>query len=303
MNAKEARDIPLEVVLEDMGIYPAKKSGNDIFYFAREGDKNTPSFKINSKINKWYDHGVGEGGNTIDAVMFLKNCDFYNAMRYLEKFQNYVGATYESSKFVDRKKANKEEEKTYEIISIKRIFSFALKNYINERGIDFEIANKYLKEIVYRTDSGGDKDFYALGFKNNSGGWEIRNKFIKGNLEGKDLTTIENNSKTLKIFEGNWDFLSYLTLNPNEEQESDYIILNSTSMTEKLQEIEKNKYHLVECYLDNDRGGNEAVEKIRDIFKGSIIEDCSSKYENYNDLNDWLKENREQVNRNKLGLH
>lgn len=42
MTIQEAREIPLEIVLEDMGIYPAQKHGNDIFYYARGGDKKLP---------------------------------------------------------------------------------------------------------------------------------------------------------------------------------------------------------------------------------------------------------------------
>lgn len=302
MKAEEARTIPLELVLNDMGIFPSHKNGNDIFYFAREGDKKTPSFKIDIKINKWYDHGVGTGGNTIDAVMFLKKCDFYDAMKYLEKFENYVitDDVYKANQ--NKKYINEENKKNYKIISIKRIFSYMLKNYINERAIDFEIANRYLKEIVYKTEKGGEKDFYALGFKNDSIGWEIRNKIIKGNLEGKNITTFNNNSSSLKIFEGYWDFLSFLTINPDQENESDYIILNSVALVDKISSIDEKKYNLIQCYLDNDEAGERTLKRIREIFKGKIVEDCSIDYENYIDLNDWLKENRDNVIRKKIGL-
>ena len=50
METSQAREISLELILKDLGFEPAKKNGNDIFYFVREGDKNTPSFKINTQL-------------------------------------------------------------------------------------------------------------------------------------------------------------------------------------------------------------------------------------------------------------
>ncbi len=294
MTIQEAREIPLEIVLEDMGIYPAHKHGNDIFYYAREGDKKTPSFKINTKINKWYDHGVGTGGNTIDAVIFLKGGDFYDALKYLSKFSNnYHSYEHRMSHNFHRKSSDKEIEKTYEIIDIKNIYSYNLKNYIEDRKIDRDIADKYLKEIVYKTKNAGDKNLYTLGFKNDSGGWETRNENFKLNLGGKNITTFSNDDKNirLKIFEGAWDFLSYLTKCPEESKGNDFIILNSVAMVHKLDDIEKEKYKYIDCYFDNDEAGKRTFKDVKEKFPNSIVNDYSYTYENYKDLNEWLQDN------------
>ncbi|WP_026260234.1 hypothetical protein [Segetibacter koreensis] len=36
--------------------------------------KKRPSFKVNSKLNYWYDHGIGKGGNVIDFAILYHNC-------------------------------------------------------------------------------------------------------------------------------------------------------------------------------------------------------------------------------------
>lgn len=304
MTIQEARDIPLEIVLEDMGIYPAHRHGNDIFYYARGGDKKTPSFKINTKINKWYDHGVGVGGNTIDAVIFLKGGDFYDALKYLSKFSNnYHSYEHKVSYNFHRDKSEKKTEKTYEIIDVKNIYSYSLKDYIEDRKIDRDIADKYLKEIVYKMKTAGDKNLYTLGFKNDSGGWETRNENYKLNLGGKNITTLNNDDKNsrLKIFEGAWDFLSYLTMCPEGANSNDFIILNSVAMVHKLDDIEKEKYKYIDCYFDNDEAGKRTFKDVKEKFPDSIVNDYSYTYENYKDLNEWLQDNieEEKVNVNK----
>jgi len=41
----------------------------------------------------------------------------------------------------------------------------------------------------------------------------LRNEYFKGSSSPKDVTLIENGAKTMAVFEGFFNFLSYLTLN------------------------------------------------------------------------------------------
>ena len=82
----------------------------------------------------------------------------------------------------------------------------------------------------------GGKPYFAVGFLNRSGGYEIRNKFFKGCIAPKDITHIrqEQPKETCYLFEGFMDYLSFLTLRlercPDrpELDGQDYIVLNST---------------------------------------------------------------------------
>lgn len=78
--------------------------------------------------------------------------------------------------------------------------------------------------------------FFAIGFENDVGGYETRNKFFKGCQKAKAITTIINGSNTLNLFEGFLDFLSYLMLKPENEKE-DFVIINSTSLVEEAIEL------------------------------------------------------------------
>ena len=135
-----------------------------------------------------------------------------------------------------------------------------------------------------------DKNYFGIGFKNDSDGYEIRNAYSKICLGKKDITTIKNNSKSLLIFEGFFDFLSFKNVEKSLENEvSDYMILNSVSMINKIKN-EIGKYENIELYFDNDEAGNRAVEIIKN--EKNEAEDCRVLYSDFKDLNDWLIHNK-----------
>ena len=66
MRADQARTIPIDVYLERRGLSPTKTrlGGRELWYHSpiREGDE-TPSFKVDTGKNVWFDHGLVRGGN------------------------------------------------------------------------------------------------------------------------------------------------------------------------------------------------------------------------------------------------
>ena len=105
-----------------------------------------------------------------------------------------------------------ESDKNYEILEVKEIEHPALIQYLKSRKV---YEQRYLvKEIHYRING---KNCFGIGFYNNSGGVEIRNKYFKICLGKKDVTSIKNLKNVKKeicIFEGYFDFLAYFNL-PN----------------------------------------------------------------------------------------
>ena len=131
-----------------------------------------------------------------------------------------------------------------------------------------------------------DKNYFGIGFKNDSGGYEIRNKYLKICLGKKDVSTIKNGSESLRVFEGFFDFLSFKNIEKSiENKPSDYLILNSVSMIHTIKNSLEN-YESIELYFDNDEAGNRAVEMIENENKN--VEDCRVLYSDFKDLNDWL---------------
>ena len=167
----------------------------------------------------------------------------------------------------------------------------ALFSYLRQRGINTELARRECCEVRYQTDG---KPYFAVGFPNRSGGYEIRNKFFKGCIAPKDITHIrqEQTKETCYLFEGFMDYLSFLTLRLERCPErpeldgQDYIVLNSTaSLSKAIHPL--GDYEHIHCFLDNDKAGTEAVQELREEY-GMRIRDASHIYGGYNDLNDFL---------------
>jgi hypothetical protein len=63
-----------------------------------------------------------------------------------------------------------------------------LEAYVVSRGIPLDLARLHLKEVAYRV---GEHGYRALGFPNDSGGFEVRNANFKGSLGTKDIRFLE----------------------------------------------------------------------------------------------------------------
>jgi len=176
-----------------------------------------------------------------------------------------------------------------EDIKVKPLENVALVQYLNERMIPVGLAQRYCKEVYYTCNG---KPYFAIVFPNEQGGYDTQNKYFKGCIAPKAITTIDNGKSSCCVFEGFIDFLSYLVLklrhNPDQSlfKEKDYFILNSVSNTSKLLE-RLEKYERIYCYLDTDQAGIRSTHEIRKRY-GSKVSDQSTQYKEYKDVNDFL---------------
>ncbi len=46
-------------------------------------EEKTPSFKVNRKLNRWYDHGLGKGSNLVDFGILYNKCTIGEFMQKL----------------------------------------------------------------------------------------------------------------------------------------------------------------------------------------------------------------------------
>lgn len=279
MNSNQARQISIEKVLQKLNYLPSKTIGNDYWYLSPFRTEVTPSFKVNLKLNRWFDHGEQIGGNIIDFLVHKFGFSISEALEYLKPFECDFSFQKQILDYPNpEKRQNNFINKTIPIQHI------ALVQYLESRQIKNYKEVKQLREIHYTIN---DKDYFGIGFQNNSEGWEIRSKYAKICLGKKDITVITNESKTLRIYEGFFDYLSFVQVREIlRMEESDYLILNSVALLLKNVPVLMN-YTSIELYLDNDDAGNNYTELIRKQFEQAV--DCRKLYREYEDLNDWLK--------------
>lgn len=273
---KEAKKLDLVEYLSTLGFKPAKIRGNDYWYLSPLRDEKTPSFKVDRKINCWYDHGVGKGGNLVDFGMLYFSCSSADFLKKLNgNFFLHQPVKTASSREIATPKLT--------VLGDFLLSSTHLINYLAKRKIPYSIADKYCREVRYQMN---EKVYYGIGFKTDSGSFEIRNPFLKSASSPKNITTFKNGADEVSVFEGFFDFLSYQvyatkqSLNP-----TDFIVLNSLSFFEKSRPVMES-YKQVKLYLDNDKAGQNCSHHALSL--SNKYKDESGLYKNYKDLNDWL---------------
>ena len=273
MNCEEAKEkINIRTVLESFNLSPVKENRKTAFYFALDREEKIPSLSVDFVKNKAFDFGTGKSYDVISIVQQMNQCSVSEALKYLEKLD-----------FPVQKKFQNEEtkqQKEYKILNVCEIQHPALIQYLKFRKV-YE-QKDLVKEIEYELNG---KKYFGIGFFNNSGGVEIRNKYSKICLGKKDVTLVENQSSEICIFEGFFDYLTYKNLEKKENSNSDYLILNSTAMFFKVEETLK-KYNKISLFLDNDANGKFVKSKIYNQYKN--VEDCSLIYQEFKDLNEWF---------------
>lgn len=278
---KEIKSIPLASFLSRLGHEPAARKGTRLWYKSPLRQEHTPSFKVETALNCWFDFGLGRGGNIIYlAAELYQSTDLRYLMRCIADSYPVLSVPTVASSFAPRHSAPSMEQ--FEVVPLDHR---ALVAYLQERGIPAHIATANCKEAHYSVNG---KFYFAVAFENVSGGWELRNRYFKGCRGRKDISYLpwarDGPSTECAVFEGFMDYLSALTLDIISG--ADAIILNSVVNVNKTVPFLRG-YRTINCYLDNDNAGRNALSELTAIY-GSIVIDRSTLYSEFNDLNEYL---------------
>ncbi len=289
---KEIKSIPLAAFLSRLGHEPAVRKGTRLWYKSPLRQEQTPSFKVDTAINCWYDFGLGKGGNIIDLASELyQSTDLRYLMRCIANNYPVPSVQTAASSFAPRHSAPGMER--FEVVPLEHR---ALVAYLQERGIPAHIATANCKEAHYSVSG---KPYFAVAFENVNGDWELRNRYFKGCRGRKDISYLpwsrDGPSTECAVFEGFIDYLSALTLDIISG--ADAIILNSVVNVNKAVPYLKG-YTTINCYIDNDNAGQTALSELTAIY-GSIVIDRSTLYSEFNDLNEYLTNQSSTIKQNK----
>ena len=274
MEIQYIKQISITDYLQQQGYAPARVQGIHYWYYSPLRNERTPSFKVNTERNQWYDFGSGEHGDIIDLVCALHRCTISEAISLLSGAKQVA---HQEFSFGGERKIS---ERKLEILSAQPLSNPYLLRYLAARAIPLPVASAYCSEVLFQNMK---RTYYAIGFANDALGWEIRNMYFKGCIAPKAITTIKRESDRLQIFEGFMDFLSLQTLHPSST--CDAIVLNSLALLPRIQEKIKG-YKQVESFLDNDEAGRKLFEFLKQFYPSVI--DGSVRYQTHKDLNEWL---------------
>jgi hypothetical protein len=279
MESKIINQFPIRDYLAGSGIHPAKENGYYGMYHSPFREDHNSSMKVDYNKNLWIDYGTSEGGTLIDLVMRMENCSNGKAMQLLE--QRIAGsASFSFQRERDFQPENRNKQ-TITICNICVLTNPGLLGYLRERSINIEIAKLHCQEVHYSVNG---KPYFAVGFRNDTGGYELRNKYFKG-CTSKDITTVKAGANTCQLFEGFMDYLSFLTIRDWQQSKADVIVLNSLSNLVKVKNT-LTSYGSIATFLDNDEAGKRAVQELKSSYRN--VTDQSEFYAKHKDLNDYL---------------
>lgn len=296
------RALDLVDYLATLGHYPdpKKTKGQNYWYNSPLRHERTPSFKVNREKNVWVDYGAGpddlkhlqntrpgqkprthNGGTTIDFAMQYND---WTIGELINSFKDAAGIFLQPQERQHPKQQSGPQEAKIKVINERSLYSYPLLDYLKERRIPMKIYDRYCKEIAYEYQG---RQYYAIGVKNDSGGYALRNSIVKLATIPNDHTTIDNGSKKAVVFEGFFDFLSFHATYPNlPEKAYNYVILNSLSFFEKARTFME-RHDSIHLYLDQGKSG-QAWTKYALELDAQKYKDQSQLYKGYDDFNDWL---------------
>ncbi len=286
MNIQEAKAIPLADYLQCLGYSPVKRQGCNLWYKSPLRTESEPSFKVNTELNRWFDFGLGKGGNIIDLAeqLYQEN--------HLPSLLERIGRQAHNVRPMPTLSRQQPTAPSFQRLEIKELAHPALLRYLQERGIDAAITRNECRELHF-THNG--KPYFAIGFPNVAGGYEVRNPFFKACIAPKEITHIQKGNGrnyVCYLFEGFMDYLSFLTIYKRNKPHSpdltdkDCIILNSVSNIGKAMS-RLDGYGRIHCFFDNDTAGRTAYREMEQAFPCKV-RDTSTYYSEYKDLNDYL---------------
>ena len=248
---------------------------------------------ITIRGSKWFDHKNQTGGGAIKFMQEFYGMDFQTAV------QELLGRTVTPLSHSPPKAIAKEEKKEFKLPvanpNMHRVFAYLIKqrfiapdiiSYFAKQHTLYE-DKEYHNAVFVGTDENGvprqaskrSTNSYGNSFRITCQGSDTRYSFAHF-----------GESKRLYVFEAPIDMMSFLTLYPKDWQKHSYIAMNGVYENAVLTAL-KNHSNLSEVILcvDNDEGGIEAADRLRDILNENGYSNVKRLAPPYKDWNEVLK--------------
>lgn len=258
-----------------------------VYFCSPLRNEHNPSVVIFKDSKIYFDFTTHERMSLVNFICKLEACDFARAIEIISGncFQNLTQVQDVSIIDYDGK-----PKYTYTPLTTPRLFE-----YTRSRGISDDTARQYLCECIIKGK------FHHVAFKNDGGGYAIRNTSTSKTFTKRWIndgcnrpTTIRHNSDKVVIFEGTFDFLAwieYMKYVGKDSGQFDAIVLNTAANWKyaKLRDYAK-----IYLYLDNDGNqetGQRESKAIMEEYLDKVINLTPITFAPYGckDFNDYWK--------------
>ena len=260
MTIAEAKQLRIVDYLASLGYHPQSVISKQYWYLSPLRDERTPSFKVNDRLNEWYDFGAATGGDLVELGKYLYRTNSVSEVLAC------IGR-HENAAPIQRVRipgtTPRPVEADMKDVLVVPLQHHALLSYLHSRGIDGDIGRMFCREVHYELRK---RRYFALAFGNAAGGYEVRNPYYKGCIRCKDISVIRQS---------------------HGDAPCDYLVMNSVNNLKKALE-HLQVYEEIHCYLDNDLAGQKTEETIAGMYGGRVRNEAP-RYREYKDLNDYLR--------------
>ena len=287
MNPAVIREqVSITGLLARLGYQPAHKSGTESVYRSvLRQDEKKPSLCVNDTLGVWYDKGTGKGGNVIDfGLAFwpgLATREVYGKL--CEVMQQVVPSATASVKQAGKRRRITLKLPYFRIDKICELGQTpAIQQFLERRGI-WEEAQGILQEVHYRRVDKHEQPiiYCAAGHCNESGGWQVRNKYFKGCLGNKGLTLLPGDNRRLRVFKGIFDYLSWKHEHP--ECTDSALMVNRFTLLSAAIKVAM-RYPTLTVYFDHSPEGHQSLRQF--ISELPYATDGTSAFSGHHDYNE-----------------
>ena len=266
-----------------------KRVGSTYKYIYTDGSGTHDSVTISG--GKWYDHKNQHGGY---AVKFLQE---FLGFSFQDSVLELLGGNCSAQ---IAKPSTKPVTKPFELpeanLDMRRVFAYLTK----QRFISPQIISHFAHEHkIYEDSKYHNVVFVGMDENGTPKQASVRStlsfgKIFRITVAGSDtdysFSHFGNDGK-LFVFEAPIDMLSFITLNPKDWKNHSYIAMNGIYESAALKALE-NHSDLRSVYLctDNDEGGIDAAERLRDILHEHGYTDIYRIAPQQKDWNECLKQ-------------
>ena len=248
---------------------------------------------ITLRGSKWFDHKNQVGGGAIKFMQEFYGMDFQTAV------QELLGQRVTPLSHSPPKVSAKEEKKEFRLpetnTNMHRVYAYLIK----QRFISPDIISHFAKQhTLYEDKEHHNAVFVGVDENGVPRQASKRSTNSYGNsfritCQGSDTRysfAHFGESKRLYVFEAPIDMMSFLTLYPKDWQKHSCIAMNGVYENAVLAAL-KNHSNLSEVILcvDNDEGGIEAVDRLKDILSENGYTDVKRLAPKFKDWNEVLK--------------
>ncbi len=247
---EEAKQFSIIDYLNIKGVQPVKMIGKQVVYYSPLTNEKTASFLVEPNKNVFNDYSSGQKGDIIRLVELIEQIPFLEAIKRIQGLKStYFAPDSNVTVTCPRRERdvtvtcqrresdvtdlsfsfsgnNTIKESKMEIKSVQPVTHPSLIQYVEQRGINIDLGKIYLKEVHF---SNNGKRYFAVGFQNNSGGYELRNALKFKAKTANGITVFDRGTKTVNLFEGFFDFLSALQYYNTKAFNNTTIVLNTNN--------------------------------------------------------------------------